>query len=273
MIEILFRPPANMNRRKYSVSLKYSVVCLAAVTAVSVSAASQFDKAKSVQTQTNRASAKSQQVIDKSASASISLKTEIEQLNEEIRNLTVYRDHLDALVQNQNEEARNLNSQISGIKQTRQGIVPLMYQMIDGLSETIAGDKPLRISQRHQRVSELKKLMTRADISEAEKYRRILDAYQIELDYGNKIATYQDEISLSGQASVAADILYLGRLALLARSPDHQRFWSWDIQSGQWIEGDLSYLTDINQAYSLANHQTAPGLLTVPVSLVTPEAL
>ncbi|CAM3714740.1 hypothetical protein VA7868_02392 [Vibrio aerogenes CECT 7868] len=260
-----------MNRLKYRVSLKYSMVCLAALSVFPASAANQLDKANSVQLQTNQTSAKSQKIIDQSSSASMALKTDIDQLNEEIRNLKVYRDHLTALVQDQNQEAQNLNDQISGIKQTRQGIVPLMYQMIDGLKAIISLDKPLKLNQRQMRVADLTQLMKRADVSEAEKYRRILDAYQIELDYGNKMSTYQDEISLPGQQSVEADILYIGRISLIARSPDHQRFWSWDVQSGQWLAGDLSYLTEINQAYSLANQQTAPGLLTIPVSLVTPE--
>ncbi|MEI8634044.1 DUF3450 family protein [Vibrio sp. PP-XX7] len=93
------------------------------------------------------------------------------------------------------------------------------------------------------------------------------EAYQIEMDYGNKMATYQDEITLADPQPVEADILHIGRLTLVARSLNHQRFWSWNEQTRQWVEGDTSHLSEINQAYDLANQHIAPTLLNVPVSL------
>lgn len=166
----------------------------------------------------------------------------------------------------------SLTQQIDEIKETRQGIVPLMYHMIDGLKQIIAQDKPIKLAQRKERVEKLTALMGRADVSEAEKYRRILEAYQIEMDYGNKIATYQDDITTADDVTREADILYVGRLSLIARSLNHQSFWVWDMQSHQWINGDTALLSRINQAFDLANQQIAPTLLDVPVSLTVAEA-
>ncbi len=248
-----------------------SAFVLAALTAFPILAAP-VDQAESIQKKTNQASVRSQKVIDKSASAAIELKASIERLREEVNNLEVYRHHLKTLIDSQNQEMTSLVQQISDIKETRQGIVPLMYHMIDGLKQIIAQDKPIKLAQRRERVEKLTALMGRADVSEAEKYRRILEAYQIEMDYGNKIATYQDDITTSDDVTREVDILYIGRLSLLARSLNHQAFWMWDMQSHQWVNGDTAQLTHINQAFDLANQHIAPTLLDVPVSLAVTEA-
>ena len=111
---------------------KPSLVFLALSVAYGAQANS-LDSARAVENKINHASSVSQKKIDKSAELALSIKAEIEQLQEEVENLTVYRDHMARLVANQEEESASLTDQIQGIKETRQGVVPLMYKMIDGL--------------------------------------------------------------------------------------------------------------------------------------------
>lgn len=247
---------------------------LAIVAMVSFSLnATDLDRATTIQNTTNNSSIQSQKKINTSVQKSNQLSAEISQLNEELHNLTIYKQHLNGLITNQNDEIHNLNSQISDIKETRQGIVPLMYDMLDELQLIIDSDKPIRKEQRIARITELRSLMTRADVSEAEKYRRILEAYQIEFQYGNKMATYRGEIELSdsNNTAVVADIFYLGRAVLIARSIDKSHYWTWDQNNDQWINGDENYLEEINQAYQLADKKISPTMLTLPLSLNTVE--
>ncbi len=249
---------------------KPSLVLLSVAVALPVSANS-LDQAKAIQNKTNAASAASQKKIDKSSQASIELQAEIEQLAEQVKNLEIYRNHLQALVDNQQQEMVSLDSQIEEIKDTRQGIVPLMYQMIDGLQQLVEQDKPIRLQARTERLEKLKNLMPRADVSDAEKFRRILEAYQIEMDYGRKLGSYQGQIALSDTDSVDADILYLGRVALIARNPNATQYWSWDQSQMQWQQLDITYKSDVDTAFSLATQQIAPTLLNLPVSLANAE--
>ncbi len=71
-----------------------------------------------------------------------------------------------------------------------------MYHMLEGLKRIVASDKPIRKAQREERIAKLDDLMTRADVADAEKFRRILEAYQIEMDYGTKLGIYQGKIKL-----------------------------------------------------------------------------
>ncbi|HFF4305945.1 TPA: DUF3450 family protein, partial [Vibrio cholerae O1] len=105
-----------------------------------------------------------------------------------------------------------------------------------------------------------------------EKYRRILEAYQIELDYGNKLGTYQAKITLPSAQEVEADVLYLGRLSLLARSLDGEQFWTWNSKQNAWQAITDANKSDLAAAYQLAQQQIAPTLLNLPVSLTAAEA-
>ena len=233
--------------------------------------ASDLGTAQAIQNKTNTASAQSQTRISHSADSTLSLRSDIEQLEEEVKNLDVYRKHLEALVKDQHSELSNIDQQISDIEQTRQGVVPLMYKMIDGLKQTVKNDKPIRIEQRNLRIEKLETMMTVANVSDAEKYRRILEAYQIELDYGIKLGVYQGKITLDDDKTIEANILYLGRISLIARNFNQDKYWAWDQKEKAWRLLDSSLNSDLNHAYAVANKEVAPSLLTLPVSLNVTE--
>ncbi|WP_260258388.1 DUF3450 domain-containing protein [Vibrio intestinalis] len=233
--------------------------------------ASSLDNAQTVQSKTNSASVSSQKRINKSADNTLSLTADVEQLQEEVKNLEVYQSHLTALIENQQQEVSSIDAQIQDIKYTRQGVVPLMYQMVEGLKEIVANDSPLKKQQREERIAKLESLMTRADVSDAEKYRRILEAYQIELDYGTKLGVYQGQITVDGEAR-EADILHLGRVSLVARSLNGNHYWAWQRSSKDWQALDASNKSELDKAYSIAANHVAPSLITLPVSLTKAEA-
>lgn len=233
---------------------------------ISGASASTLGDARSIENSMNAASANSQKKIDRSADSVLSMKAEMEQLKEEVNNLGIYRDHLSNLVASQQQEAESLQHQIEGIKDTRQGVVPLMYRMLAGLKTTVENDKPIRHEQRLDRISKLEDMMAMADVSDAEKFRRILEAYQIEMDYGTKMGIYQGQLALDN-TKIEADMLYLGRISLVARSLDGKRFWAWNDKTSGWQSLENGYAKDINKAFAIASKQAAPSLITLPVSV------
>lgn len=247
-----------------------SSLALLVLSIASQAGASGLEDAAAITANANEKSAASQKRIDKSSEATLALQFEVEQLQQEIRNLEIYRDHLRSVVANQEEESLSLEAQIDEIQDTRQGVVPLMYQMIAALKEHVATDLPIRHEARQDRVERLESMMSRADVSDAEKYRRILEAYLIELDYGIKLGTYQGQIEFEGQA-LEVDMLYLGRVSLIAKSANGARYWSWNQASQEWLLAESKMHNDLEQAFRLADQQIAPTLLTLPVSLTKVE--
>lgn len=251
--------------------LSTTFIALSLVTVSPQLLANDLSQANQTQLKTNQLSQTSQQKINHNAEQSMELTNQIAQLKEEIRNLSIYRSHLENLVSNQQQEQESLNDQIGQIKLTRQGIVPLMYQMLTSLELIVKSDKPIKLEQRLTRIDDLKRMMGRADVSDAEKYRRILEAFQIELDYGNKLSLYRDTITLDENQDREVELVAVGRLALLARSFDQQNYWYWSNQQVQWVKGDSSNLPQINQAFDVAGKKTPPSLLSLPISLVVAQ--
>lgn len=255
------------------IGVKLKGITLAMIAVASFSAqADSLDNARNIEHQTNQVAQNAQQKIDANSDQSFQLQAEVERLQDQIDNLSLYQAHLKKLVASQEAEKTSIDEQLTNITETRQGVVPLMYHMIDGLQASLEQGVPVRMASREKRLDELKTLMGRADISEAEKYRRILEAYQIEIDYGSKLGVYEGQIKLSQDNQRQDDIrqvdlLYVGKVVLLARSKDAQHAWLWSQSQKQWQDVSADQKSDINQAYALANKQQAPSLLHLPLSV------
>ncbi|GAM56577.1 tonB system biopolymer transport component [Vibrio ishigakensis] len=229
-----------------------------------------LQKSQNVETQITKNAANSQKKISASSDKAMQLEADIATLKQEVNNLTVYNTHLEGLISSQEKELEGFDSQLSQIDDTRQAIVPLMYEMLDGLKKLNAEDRPIRVDARSKRLESLNEMMTQADISDAEKYRRILEAYQIEMDYGTKMGAYSGTIEFDGKP-IVAEQLYLGRVSLVARSNDRQRYWAWNDNQNAWIEQDRSVGHSIDKAFDVAAKQASPSLLDLPVSLTQGE--
>ncbi len=250
--------------------IKAITVGFIAISIPTTSLADDLDKARAIEKQTNKIMQTAQSTVDVNVSASFALQSEIEHLETQIDNLTLYRNHLRKLVSSQELEMASLEQQLQEIENTRQGIVPLMYRMIDGLESLLTNDVPLRYQTRLKRLDDIKLLMSRADVSEAEKYRRILEAYQIEIDYGTKLGVYPAEIEFEGMTR-HVEQLYFGRVSLISRSLDQQKYWIWQQQTNTWQVLPQQKGIEINKAFAIASKQQAPSVVSLPLSTTLAE--
>lgn len=119
---------------------------------------------------------------------------EYQQLGRELDVLTVYNKQLQRLIDSQEKEKNSIREQMLGLEATKREIVPLMLHMVEWLDKFMQVDHPFLPEERRMRVDQIHTLMDRADVSVGEKYRRILEAYQIEMDYGRTIEAYRGEL-------------------------------------------------------------------------------
>jgi hypothetical protein len=148
-------------------------------------------------------------------------------------------------------------------------IFPLMERMIDGLEQSISLDVPFLIDERTDRVNNLKEIMERSDVSVAEKFRKVMEAYQIENDYGTTVDSYTNTIELDDGSVRDYTILRVGRIGLYFQSEDAEITGRWSMEEDRWVEDD-SARSEIQKAIRMAKDLVAPELILIPVSAPTP---
>ena len=183
------------------------------------------------------------------------------------KSLDTYNEQLERLIFSQEEELSSIEQQINEIDFTQREITPLMISMLDALEHFIQLDVPFLPNERTKRVGDLRTLLDRADVSVSEKFRKVIEAYQIENDYGRTIEAYRAPLKLDiDSATKTVDYLRIGRVALFYQSIDGAERAFWDVNKKRWKPLDDSYRRNLNQGLRIARKQSAPDLLVLPVS-------
>lgn len=210
------------------------------------------------------AAAKSQEKINNLYEQSQELFVEYRGIVDETENLKVYNDYVATLVADQQRGIDSLQTQIDGIDGVKRGVVPLMFRMIDSLEQFIDLDIPINIDERKARVERLRDVMANSNVTTSEQFRQVVEAYQIENQYGQNIRAYQGTLDYQG-TEITVDFFNLGRTALLALSLDQKSAWVWDNDSRSWqVLGD-EYLSSVVIAVRMANKLLTPNLLKLPI--------
>jgi len=144
-------------------------------------------------------------------------------------------------------------------------IFPLMERMIDGLSQSIELDIPFLLEERQERIETLNETMARSDVSVAEKFRKVMEAYQIEMDYGQSVEQYSQSIELEGLGVRDYNMLRVGRIGLYFQSDDAQITGWWNKDTNSWEVLGNEHRNEIRKGLRMARQLIAPELLLLPL--------
>ncbi len=231
--------------------------------AVSGVASAQLQQTLQSQIQVDREAAQSQQRVDQLHEKTLDAAAQYAQAMAEAESYERYNEQLIAQLKSQDLEIATTRQQLLDIKSTGREVLPLMQKMLQVLDQFIKLDVPFLIEQRTARIDHLKSLMARADVSISEKYRLIMEAYQIELEYGRTLETYEGTLTADNQARTV-QFVRLGRVSLMYRTLDGDEAGYWDATQKQWVADD-SYADAIDRAIGVASKKIAPELLIAPV--------
>jgi hypothetical protein len=142
----------------------------------------------------------------------------------------------------------------------------MMTRMIDSLEQFIELDTPFLLDERRGRLERLRGMMERSDVTAAEKFRRVIEAYQIENDYGRTIEAYRGSVDIDGNQQ-QVDFLRIGRISLTYQSVGGQNTGAWDTAAEAFVElPPEKYKTQVAHGIRVARKQVAPDLLIIPVA-------
>jgi len=207
----------------------------------------------------------SQERINETVDGTRTLTDQYRAINKEIDGLKVYNRLMTAQVQGQEATLEDIKISMDQVDVINRQIFPLMERMIDGLDQSIALDIPFLKEERVGRIDGLKSLMSRSDVSVAEKFRKVMEAYQIELDYGSSAEFYKQSLNLGSDYGVRDyNMLRVGRIGLYFQSDDSSITGMWDVDQNAWVVDD-EYRSEIRKGLRMARQLIAPELLLIPV--------
>ncbi len=241
---------------------------LAMVPSLSPTSAQQNERLlnSTLQTQAtvDSASRRSQTTVAQLADQRNDLLADYRVATQQLDRLTIYNGNLERLVRDQDLEKQSIARQLEEFGDVEKGIVPLMYEMIDALDTFISLDMPFSRRERADRVHRLRENMESSDFTVSEKYRQIMEAYQIETGYGRTIEAYSGSLPVDGEERTV-DLLRIGRIVLAYQTPDQSHTGVWDKSGKQWVDVSDDYRRTVADGLRIAKKQAAPTLLQLPV--------
>ena len=215
------------------------------------------------QTERTLLAQESQQRIDKVVEQTRKMEDRYRAALKEIDGLKIYNQLLELQIENQARVKVDLEQSILVASQINRKIVPVMTQMIDSLDQFVQLDVPFLMQERTERVNFHKELMQREDVTVAEKFRKVTEAYQIENDYGKTIETYKDTLEVDGK-TLELDFLRIGRVSFLYQSVAGAVSGVWDQKTRSWVAA-ADNRNGIKAGLKIAKKQVAPDLVILPV--------
>jgi hypothetical protein len=236
------------------------LVCLT----VPVARAGNLSKAIELIMQKNRKAAKAQKRIDKLSDQKADLLGQFRAVQQQIESVKAYNAQVSTLLAAQQTEIDSLNRQIDDATNISREVMPLMLRMLDALENFIELDVPFMLDERTKSVADLRAMMDRADVADSEKFRRILEAYEIETDFARNINAYKGDLSKDGKERIV-NFLRVGRVALVYLTQDGKEAGVWNQKTRQWEVLPDEYRSSIKEGLRIAQKKAAPDLIRLPV--------
>lgn len=250
--------PKQLIRRPKLVSL----IAAMAMSWLGTSQAQSLDSTVQAETKINKDSAVSQQRVNGLAEQTQDLLIEYRAVVREVESLQIYNENLEKVVGDQRVEVESINRQLEGLEATNRGVVPLMLEMIAALEQIVEADVPFRLEERRVRVQRLADMMDQAEVTASEKYRRVIEAYQGELEYGRTTEAYSDVLPATGQT---VDFLRVGRALLVYQTSDQSETGWFNPTTREFEPLPGKYQLEVKNGIAIAKNEKAPDLVILPV--------
>lgn len=227
--------------------------------------ADQLDEIHKINKERTKRAQDSQARVDKLNDQRLALLDEYKAVNKIIDGLRVYNSQLEKQISAQNTRLQELEDSIQQATVIKRQITPLMQRMVDGLDQFVSLDLPFHADERASRLEFIKDALDNPDIPDSEKFRQVLEGYQIENEYGRKIDAYSDNVNIDG-TDVVVNVLRVGRIAMVAQTKDEKTTLVWNNRDRAWDKLDASYRNPVRQGIRIANKQATVDILMLPIA-------
>ncbi|MBN4055676.1 DUF3450 domain-containing protein [bacterium AH-315-K03] len=252
----------NMHRFK---TIAFAVTLSAGALLGTTAQANTVDAVLKVGQAKTAAAQKSQVRVDRLASDTGDLLQDYKTVMKQVDGLRVYNARLDRQIKNQLERIKDIEVSIGQVTIIQRQITPLVIRMINSLEQFINLDVPFHMEERKKRIAFLRANVDRSDLSVAEKFRQVLEAYKIENEYGRKIDTYKGSANIDG-VEREVNFFRVGRIALVYQTTDTEISGAWDKETAQFVQLDKGeYRNAILKGIRIARKELTIDILKLPI--------
>jgi len=227
-------------------------------------AADEIGEALETSLAAQRTARESQQRIDRLHDETRALANKRRAAEWQGQQLADYADRLEQEAAVEEHKRAQTAAELARVIVTSADLLPLTRRMLDELDALHVRDLPFLREARRARAAALRALLDDRQRSSAEKFRRVLEAWRSEVEYGYALGAEDSATDCEGQPG-AATLARVGRVGLYCASSDGRQAARWDAAAGRWAPLDEGEAEEILRAAAMARGKAEPGLLVLPV--------
>ncbi|PHR59153.1 MAG: hypothetical protein COA43_09895 [Robiginitomaculum sp.] len=225
--------------------------------------AQSLERAMRVAKSSTAASAASQQRVEALDDDADTMIRDYRAVLQQIDNIKLFVDQQDIYLESQSSELASLRRQLGTVEAVKQGMAPMMLRMTVAIEDSIEADLPFLMSERRARIERVKSALGNPDVTPVEQYRQVLNAFKIEVSYGQGLDSYEGKHPTKEGSKV--NFLRYGRVSLVYMTKDEAEIGVYDLASKAWKEVSGKQAIEIRQAIRVAKGEAAPKLVIAPI--------
>ncbi|MCR9128655.1 MAG: DUF3450 domain-containing protein [Alphaproteobacteria bacterium] len=243
-------------------AIRTSLLAGAAALVAAGGAQAQLDQALQVARQSTQAGAQAQAQIDNLADQADNAEREYLALSEQIESQRVFLEQQRVFLRSQENELAGLQAQLERVGNIERDLTPMLLEMFTALEDFVAQDLEFRMEERTARLDRIREALGDAQVSPAERYRVLLNAYEIEASYGRSLTAYEEEVEVDGVPQPAR-VLQIGRVAIIREVDGALEIRTKDNPDWRPVPGSMA--ADVDRAFRIANEVTTPEVFVAPL--------
>jgi len=243
-------------------AIRTSLLAGAAALVAAGGAQAQLDQALQVARQSTQAGAQAQAQIDNLADQADNAEREYLAVREQIESQRVFVEQQRVFLRSQENELAGLQAQLERVGNIERDLTPMLLEMFTALEDFVAQDLEFRMDERTERLDRIREALGDAQVSPAERYRVLLNAYEIEASYGRSLTAYEESVEVDGVPQPAR-VLQIGRVALIREVDGALEIRTKDNPEWRPVPGSMA--ADVDRAFRIANEVTTPEVFVAPL--------
>lgn len=155
-------------------------------------------------------------------------------------------------------------AKLQALSEVDQRLGGILSDAVSALKQGIENGPPFLLDERRARIERLEKLVGDPAADMAEKYRRVQEAYRVELDYARSVEAYR-AVLRTGNDERLVDFLSVGRLALYYQTLDGRESGIWRNDQRRWQRLSGEENEAIARGLRAARKLEPPQLMVLPL--------